>query len=350
MLGKLSAERITLKELSRFPNEPVRSNGSLQWDILRLWLEMRRGLDQAGAADGPLESVGVDTWGCDFAMLGERGNLLENPYHYRDARHDGAMDAVCQKVGREHLYAQTGSQIIGINTLFQLYAACQSTPRLIEAAHAFVMVPDLLNYWLTGTLCSEYTIASTSQMADARTRSWAKPLLNELRLPAHLLQPLVEPGSVIGELRSEIHASLAGTPVVAPACHDTGSAFAAVSSNGGAFLSSGTWSLLGAEIPAPIVTSKARDLNFTNEGGVCGTTRLLKNIGGMWLLQACMRNAAAAHDVIIGKWQRIQNELVAKTLVPREALRRSLEELLNLRAADTFELPRGLLDVSRMGE
>ena len=134
----------------------MRSNGSLQWDILRLWLEMRRGLNLIDAREGRLDSIGVDTWGCDFAMLGERGNLLENPYHYRDARHDGAMEAVCQRVGREQLYAQTGSQIIGINTLFQLYAACQSTPRLIEAARAFVMVPDLLNYWLTA-ICARNT-------------------------------------------------------------------------------------------------------------------------------------------------------------------------------------------------
>jgi rhamnulokinase len=287
MLGELGAGTIALKELHRFPNEPVRSNRSLQWDILRLWLEMRRGLDRAG--DVKLTSVGLDTWGCDFALLGERGNLLENPYHYRDSRHEGAMDAVCQRVGRDKLYAQTGSQIIGINTLFQLYAACRKTPRLIDAARAFVMVPDLLNYWLTGRLCSEYTIASTSQMVDARSRGWARPLLNELDLPDQLLQPLVEPGSLIGELREEIRPALAGTPVVAPACHDTGSAFASVASDGGAFLSSGTWSLLGAEVDAPIVTAKARELNFTNEGGVCGTTRLLKNIGGMWLLQACVR-------------------------------------------------------------
>ena len=200
MLGQLSADRITLKELCRFPNEPVRSNGSLQWDILRLWLEMRRGLNLIDPNEGRLESIGVDTWGCDFAMLGERGNLLENPYHYRDARHDGAMEA-CARYRPGAAYAQTGSQIIGINTLFQLYAACQTTPRLIEAARAFVMVPDLLNYWLTGRLCSEYTIASTSQMADARTRTWATPLLSDLNLPAHLLQPLVEPGSLIGELR-----------------------------------------------------------------------------------------------------------------------------------------------------
>ena len=266
----------------------MRANGSLQWDVLRLWFEMRRALDTLD--DTSLDSIGIDTWGCDFALLGETGNLLENPYHYRDNRHDGAMDVVCQRLGREKIYAQTGSQILPFNTVFQLYAACQATPRLIEAARSLVMTPDLFNYWLTGSLQSEYTIASTTQMVDARTRTWALPLLAELGLPDRLLLPIVEPGSRLGELRDDVSASLAGTPVVAPACHDTGSAFAAVwAEGGGAYLSSGTWSLLGAEIERPIVTSRARDLNFTNEGGVNGSTRLLKNIAGMWLLQASVR-------------------------------------------------------------
>ena len=293
MLGELAAGALTLKELCRFANEPVRNNGALQWDVLGLWHEMRRAFDRVGG--GRLESLGLDTWGCDFALLGERHNLIENPYHYRDARHHGAMDAVVQRIGREKLYAQTGSQIIPINTLFQLYAACQATPRLVDAAHALLMIPDLFNYWLTGQIRAEYTIASTSQMLDARTRQWARPLLVELGLPDQLLQPLVEPGAAIGDLRRDVSEAYAGTPVIAVGCHDTASAFASVWTDcGGAFLSSGTWSLLGAEIGAPIVTSAARDLNFTNEGGVCGTTRLLKNIGGMWLLQACMRAWAAA--------------------------------------------------------
>lgn len=292
MLGELSPGGLTLSELSRFPNQPIRGNGALQWDVLRLWSEMRGAFDRLDGVR--LDGIGVDTWGCDFALLGERGNLLENPYHYRDTRHDGAMDRVCRRVGRDKLYAQTGSQIISINTLFQLYAACQTTPRLIDAATALLMIPDLFNYWLTGQRCSEYSIASTSQMVDARTRQWARPLLSELRLPDRLLQPIVEPGTMLGPLRSQVSQTYDGTPVVAPGCHDTASAFAAVASEGGAFLSSGTWSLLGAEIPAPIVTGATRDLNFTNEGGVGGTTRLLKNIAGMWLLQACLRAWEAA--------------------------------------------------------
>jgi rhamnulokinase len=162
----------------------------------------------------------------------------------------------------------------------------------LRAATAFVTIPDLLNYWLTGRLASEYTIATTTQMIDAVRRSWATQLLDELELPTLLFQPLVEPGTVIGGVRRDVSVSLADTPVVAPACHDTGSAFAAVSPDGGAFLSSGTWSLLGAEVAAPVISARARELNFTNEGGVNGTTRLLKNIAGLWLLQACMRRWA----------------------------------------------------------
>jgi rhamnulokinase len=287
MLGELASGSLTLHETYRFPNEPVRANGSLQWDVVRLLFDMRRGLERVNGH--PLNSLGVDTWGCDFALLDENRNLLERPTHYRDARHDGAMDAVCRRVGNEQLYLQTGCQLLPFNTLFQLYAACQKTPRLVDSAASMVMVPDLFNYWLTGRLQSEYTISSTSQMVDPRTRQWARPLLSELGLPEHLCQPLVEPGATIAELSADISAKHAGTPVVAACSHDTASAFASVSPDGGAFLSSGTWSLLGAEIDRPVLSSAARELNFTNEGGVDGTTRLLKNIAGMWLLQACAR-------------------------------------------------------------
>lgn len=287
MLGEVSAETLTLKEVCRFANEPVLANGGLRWDVLRLWHDVRRAFELLGGS--PLDSVGVDTWGCDYGLIGERGDLLENPYHYRDSRHSGALEDVCRVLGREQVYARTGSQILPFNTVFQLYAASRATPRLLDAADALLMMPDLFNYWLTGQRRSEYTIASTSQMVDARTRQWARPLLVDLGLPDRLLQPLVEPGVVLGPLRGDVSQTHEGTMVVAPGCHDTASAFAAVSAEGGAFLSSGTWSLLGAEIASPIVTDAARDLNFTNEGGVDGTTRLLKNIAGMWLLQACVR-------------------------------------------------------------
>lgn len=293
MLGRLQQDILSLEEVCRFPNQPIRQGASLRWDIDRLWGEIRRGLERASST--PLESVGVDTWGCDYALLDERGNLLEKPYHYRDKRTDGVMEAVWQRVSRERIYSVTGIQFLVFNTLYQLYAACQSTPEVIAAARSFGTIPDLLNYWLTGELRAEFTMATTTQFVDAKSRTWATELLDDLGIPTRLLPPLLEPGVVLGPVKRDVCAALAGTPVVAPASHDTGSAVASVFAGGKtAFISSGTWSLLGTELPAPVISSKARDFNFTNEGGVCGTTRLLRNIGGLWLLQECRRSWAAA--------------------------------------------------------
>jgi rhamnulokinase len=293
ILGRLQSGLLDINEIYRFPNEPVRDQGGLHWDILRLWHEIKKTFESSSLSK--IESVGVDTWGVDFAVLGEKGILIENPYHYRDSRTEGIMDAVFARASREKIYSITGIQFLPFNTLYQLYAACCSAPKLIDAAEALVTIPDLLNYWLSGSLTSEYTNATTTQFVDARTCTWATSLLDELNLPSRLLRPIVKPGTVIGELKNEVSAALAGTPLVAPACHDTGSAVAALSASGkSAFLSSGTWSLLGAELPAPVISAKARDLNFTNEGGVCGTIRLLKNIGGLWLLQSCRRCWAAS--------------------------------------------------------
>jgi len=292
ILGRLRSGVLDIREIHRFANEPVRQNGALQWDVLRLWLEMRQSLERASGAR--LESLGVDTWGCDYALLGEKGHLVHNPYHYRDRRTDGVMSSVFDVVAAEDIYSVTGIQFLSFNTLYQLYAACRETPRLIDAATTFLTIPDLFNYWLTGRSASEYTSATTTQFIDARTRSWACDLLAALGIPTRLLPELVEPGGVLGQLGADACGPLAGTPVVAPACHDTGSAVASIEAGGGcAFLSSGTWSLLGTEIREPIITPRSRELNFTNEGGVAGTTRLLKNIAGMWLLQACRRKWAA---------------------------------------------------------
>lgn len=303
ILGRLRGELLDIREIHRFPNEPVRQHRALQWDILRLWLEMRRALDQVGS--DRIDSLGVDAWGCDYALLGEQGQLLQNPYHYRDARTDGMVSAVLQRVPAEEIYSVTGIQFIQINSLYQLYAACRATPKLIDAAMSFLTVPDLLNFWLTGRVAAEYTNATTTQLIDARSRRWAVGLLEQLGIPTRLMPEIVEPGTVLGQLGAEASSALAGTPVVAPACHDTGSAVASIAGGGHrAFLSSGTWSLLGTEIPAPIITPRARELNFTNEGGVSGTIRLLKNIAGMWLLQACRRawaseRAAFGYDELL---------------------------------------------------
>jgi rhamnulokinase len=293
ILGRLDGDVLSLKDVRRFPNVAVRTNGSLHWDILRLWHEVKTSLEDV--SDVTLASVGLDTWGCDFGLLGEQGQLLENPYHYRDTRSDDAPSQVFRHVSADRIYATTGIQFLNFNSLFQLYSAKQSTPGLLRAATAFVTIPDLLNYWLTGRLASEYTIATTTQMIDAGRRSWATAMLSELDLPTHLFQPLVEPGH--GHRRDSTRRV----------------GFARRHSGGGARVSRHGLCLcggvhrrrrcvpelrhvvaLGAEVSAPVISARAQELNFTNEGGVNGTTRLLKNIAGLWLLQACMRRWAEA--------------------------------------------------------
>ncbi len=293
-LGHLHAGVLRIEEVARFANAPVEQGGSLHWDVARLWLEMRRSL--AGLKQTRLEGIGVDAWGVDYALLDGRGDLLQNPYHYRDARTEGVMDEVFQSVSREEIYFSTGIQFMPINTLYQLFAAKKYEPGTLQAAHQLITIPDLFNYWLSGNLACEFTNATTTQMVKAQTRSWATDLLERLQLPSRLLMPIIEPGSVLGRLRKEVigDSALADTQVILPACHDTGSAVAAVSARAGtAFLSSGTWSLLGTEVDAPVVTHESLRLNFTNEGGVSGTTRLLKNVMGLWMLRCCRQSWAA---------------------------------------------------------
>lgn len=232
----------------------------------------------------------MDAWGVDYALLGERGGLLQNPYHYRDRRTNGAMEEVFRKVSREEIYSETGIQFMPINTLYQLYVSQRDTPAILRSAEYLLTIPDLFHYWLTGKAVCEFTNATTTQLVNARTRNWSSSLMNRLDLPPRLPAPIVEPGTQIGPLLPSISraTALAGTPVIAPASHDTGSAVAAISARSGtAFLSSGTWSLLGTELEAPVLHADALRLNFTNEGGVCGTTRFLKNVMGLWMLQCC---------------------------------------------------------------
>ena len=243
-----------------------------------------------------LESIGVDAWGVDYALLGERGELLQNPYHYRDRRTEGVMEEVLRKVPREEIYQATGIQFMPINTLYQLFAAQRDDPRLLDAAKQLVTIPDLFHYWLSGIAVCEYTNATTTQMINPVTRTWATGLMQRLDLPVRLLSPLVEPGTILGTLLPALagHSSLAGTKIIAPASHDTGSAVAAISARDGAsFISSGTWSLVGTELDAPVTTPEAMRLNLTNEGGVNGTTRLLKNVMGLWMLQRCRQSWTA---------------------------------------------------------
>jgi len=294
VLAHLASGILTTEEVHRFPNDPVEEGGSLHWDAPRLWSEMRTALTRL--SDIKLAGIGVDAWGVDYALLGESGELLQNPFHYRDRRTRGVMEEVIGRLGREEIYKSTGIQFMPINTLFQLVAAQRDTPELVAAAKHLLTIPDLFNYWLTGTAVCEFTNATTTQMVDPAKRDWAKGLMQRLGLPSHFLAPIVEPGTILGPLLPGVagNTSLAGTPVIAPACHDTGSAVAAISARDGtAFLSSGTWSLLGTELDAPVNTPDALRLNFTNEGGVNRTTRLLKNVMGLWMLEGCRQSLAA---------------------------------------------------------
>jgi len=294
LLAHLQAGILTTEEVHRFANEPVEYGGSLHWDVPRLWFEVRNALSRLGEVE--LAGIGVDAWGVDYALLGERGELLQNPYHYRDRRTEGIMEEVLGRVTKQEIYEATGIQFMPINTLYQLFAARRQTPELLKAAKCLLTIPDLFNYWLTGKAVCEFTNATTTQMVDPLKRGWAAGLMQRLELPAHLPAPMVEPGSIIGTLLPDIagHSCLAGTTVIAPACHDTGSAVAAISAREGtAFLSSGTWSLLGTELDSPVITPDALRMNFTNEGGVNGTTRLLKNVMGLWMLQGCRQSWTA---------------------------------------------------------
>ncbi|MGB8475011.1 MAG: rhamnulokinase family protein [Candidatus Acidiferrum sp.] len=279
---------LTTQEIHRFKNEPVEYGGSLHWDVARLWWEVRKAL--SGIEETALAGIGVDAWGVDYALLGERGGLLENPYHYRDVRTAGMMQEVFRKITKEEIYAVTGIQFMPINTLYQLFAAARETPNLLKVARKLLTIPDLFHYWLTGNAVCEFTNATTTQLVNPLTRTWANDLIGRLELPAHLWSEIVEPGTMLGKLRPDIagNSALSETAVIAPAAHDTGSAVAAISAREGtAFLSSGTWSLVGTEIDAPLLSPEALRLNFTNEGGVNGTTRLLKNVMGLWMLQCC---------------------------------------------------------------
>jgi rhamnulokinase len=303
VVGRLHSGRFELRELHRFENGPAELLGHLHWDVLGLWRGLKAGMERfAGEVGGELAGIGVDTWGVDFALLDERGRILGNPYHYRDARTDGAPEELFRSLPEDRVYGRTGIQVMQINTLFQLFSMKRESDPQLEAAHTLLMMPDLFSYLLSGAKVGEYTIASTSQMLDARRREWASGFLSELGLPTRLLPELVRPGTIIGTLRPELAQAtgVGPVPVIATAAHDTASAVAAIPelSQESAYISSGTWSLVGVEVAEPVLSEEARQLNFTNEGGVAGTIRLLKNVAGLWLLQECRR-----------QWRREGNEL-----------------------------------------
>jgi rhamnulokinase len=242
VLGRLNSGVITTEEVHRFPNNPVEYAGGLHWDVPRLWLEMRKALSCLEEVE--LGGIGVDAWGVDYALLGKRGELLHNPYHYRDKRTDGVMELVFAKVSREEIYRETGIQFMPINTLFQLFVAKRDAPEQLKAARTLFTIPDLFHYWLTDNPVCEFTNATTTQMVNARTRTWARGLMDKLELPSELPAKITEPGTVVGTLSENVplRSALKNAPVIAPASHDTGSAVAAVVARDGiAFLSSGTW-------------------------------------------------------------------------------------------------------------
>ncbi len=294
MLGRFDGERLSLREAHRFDSRPVRVPDGLHTDVLRILGEIQVGLAAAAQrADGEVAGVAVDTWGVDFALVDREGTLLGNPYHYRDGFSERATEALLRHVSREQLFRRTGTAFMAINTLCQLYALKLRGARALEAAERLLMMPDLFNYWLTGCRTNELTIASTSQCLDPSTTTWALDLLQELGLPTRIFGEIVPPGTVVGELLrgAADEAGLGRIPVIAAGGHDTALAVAAVPARhpGFAYLSSGTWSLLGAELTAPCIDSRACACGFTNEAGVAGTTRFLKNLCGLWILQECRR-------------------------------------------------------------
>ena len=297
--GRLRDTRLGLEEIHRFENGPVRVGESLHWDLLRQWTDIQNGLrvahDQFGSQ---IASLGVDTWGVDFGLLDRNDQLLGNPFHYRDSRTTGIFRTVFDTVGREEIFAETGLQFMEINTLYQLMAMQRAKSPQLDIAATFLMIPDLFHWLLTAEKANEMTDATTTQFLNPRTRTWSTRLLERLQIPTGMLQPIVEPGTVLGKLRPDLvrDIGLSDVSVVVPGTHDTASAVMSVPTAEPpsdqpkwCYISSGTWSLMGVEVPQPVINERCRTLNFTNEGGVGGTIRVLKNICGLWLVQECRR-------------------------------------------------------------
>lgn len=298
MAGVFDGQQVRLEELHRFGNGPVSVADTLRWDVLRLWAEIQAGLGKAVEKFGKsIVSVGVDTWGVDYVLLSKTGEMLGQPYCYRDPRTKGHMEAAFRRVSRSDIFAQTGLQFMEINSLYQLLAFQETNPALLAQADKFLMMPDLLHWLMCGSQVVEFTNATTSQCFDAVKKTWATDMLRRFELPTAMFPETVNPGTKLGRLRESVAArtNLPRLDVVTPATHDTGAAVAAVPTEhtgraNWAYISSGTWSLMGLELPHAVTTPRALELNVTNEGGVDGTYRLLKNIMGLWLVQECRRS------------------------------------------------------------
>ena len=302
MAGIWDGRQLRLDELHRFANGPVALEETLRWDVLRLWSEIQHGLALTGKKYGrQIVSVGADTWGVDFVLLNKQDEILGQPYHHRDARTCGALERTFKKVSRSEIFAKTGLQFMELNSLYQLLAWRKHSPEILAAADTLLFMPDFIHWALCGAKKAEFTIASTSQFVHPLKRNWSLPLLKKLGLPRHFLPKIVPPGTTLGKLRKSLaeRTGLVGVRVIAPPSHDTASAVAGVpTANTGkanwAYISSGTWSLMGVEVEQAVLSRRALELNMTNEGGIDGTYRLLKNIMGLWLVQQCKQSFDAA--------------------------------------------------------
>jgi rhamnulokinase len=302
MAGLWDGRQIRVEELHRFSNGPVQLADSLRWDVLRLWSEIQYGLAAAAKRFGSaVVSIAVDTWGVDSVLLDKKDEMLGQPFHYRDGRVSGMFQRAFRQVPREEIFAQTGLQFMEINTLYQLLALQQSDPDLLAAADCLLMMPDFFHWCLCGSKVAEFTDATTSQCLNPARRDWAFDMLDRFHLPARIFPKIVPPGTELGRLRESVAArsGLGRIKVVAPPSHDTASAVAAIPTactgrTNWAYLSSGTWSLMGLEVPNAVLSPQVLQLNLTNEGGIDGTFRLLKNITGLWLVQECRKSFAAS--------------------------------------------------------
>jgi len=290
LVGSFDGSRLSLTTAHRFANVPVRLGGTLYWDFPRLFGDVLDGV-RAALQHGQLASLGVDSWGVDFGLLDARGRLLGNPVHYRDSRTQGMLDRASELVGKQRIYAETGIQLLPINTLYQLVSMVEANDRQLQLADQLLMIPDLIHHFLCDSQVGEYTNATTTQCFDVAHGTWATSLLSDLGIPPRLFPEVVQPGTRLGTLRADVAGDVGGDLIViAPATHDTASAVAGTPlDRHTAFLSSGTWSLVGVELPGPVITDAAREGNLTNEGGVAGTVRLLKNVMGLWLVQEARR-------------------------------------------------------------
>ncbi|MBQ6067755.1 MAG: rhamnulokinase [Clostridia bacterium] len=292
ILGTFDGQTIALEEIHRFSNDPVLLGGTFYWDVLRLFHEIKQGILKAKQAGG-FDAIGIDTWGVDFGLLDRDGRLLENPVHYRDARNVGMIEKAAERISKDKMYDITGIQFMEFNTVFQLLSLKLNRPELLDRAETLLFMPDLLGYFLTGKKAGEYSIATTSQLVDIRTREWSREMAQALDLPLDILPPITASGSVLGPLSDELCKELGVKPVnVISVCgHDTQSAVTAVPSKAKdfAFISCGTWSLFGTELEEPIVNETSKAFNVTNEGGYGYSTAFLKNICGLWLIQESRR-------------------------------------------------------------